>query len=347
MSLDFSQLKSLIIDGVELNQLYISNYNNLISSAIDTNGTIYNGCGYIEGYRLSSSGALKEQSNTITSGFIPCAATSVIRIAGVVWLHNINYNTYNYLTYYDSNFTMLGSINVNYDAGGTVLHPHGNLAIDTSQSVITVDENGCTTFQIVFEEGQDPSNIAYFRINGIGQGSNMVVTVDKEIQSICVFERYLYTNRVLKSTEADDVTIYNGDLGYKNGYRVRSGGAEGATSTGSCTGFIPVKGGDIVRLSGWDFANKCNENAINVADSTHTNIGQFTMLPAQYGIFTQSAYKEYSYGSVVQEKTGVWKWIVPPAASGVAYIRVSGYSPYPVENNLGSKMIVTINEEIV
>ena len=151
-----------------------------------------------------------------------------------------------------------------------------------------------------------------------------------------------YVNQVPLSTEADGKTIYNGGLGYKNGYRVRSGGGEGATNQGACSGFIPVKGGDIVRMSGWDFSYEANENAINVADSTHTNIGQFTMNPAQYGIFT-SAYQAYSYNSVIQEKTGVWKWVVPPAASGVAYIRVSAYNG---KGNHGSKMIVTINEEI-
>ena len=154
-----------------------------------------------------------------------------------------------------------------------------------------------------------------------------------------------YTNQVPFSTEADGKTIYNGGLGYKNGYRVRSGGAEGETSQGACTGFIPVKGGDVVRLSGWDFSYKANENAINVADSTHTNIGQFTMLGAAYGIFTQSAYKSYASASVVQEKTGVWKWVVPPSASGVAYIRVSEYKQgTPVTH--GANMIVTVNEEI-
>ena len=43
-----------------------------------------------------------------------------------------------------------------------------------------------------------------------------------------------HTNLVPLSTEADGVTIYNGGLGYKNGYRIRSGGAEGATGVGSC-----------------------------------------------------------------------------------------------------------------
>lgn len=150
-----------------------------------------------------------------------------------------------------------------------------------------------------------------------------------------------YKNWVTCSTESDGVTIYNGGLGYKNGYRIRSGGAEGAMTTGSCTGFIPVKGGDVIRLSGWDFSVSTTNNAINVSNAAFANIGQLTAQPARYGIFFDGSYNAYDYSSVVQEKTGVWKWVVPPSASGVAYIRVSGYTVGD-----GSKMIVTINEAL-
>ena len=150
-------------------------------------------------------------------------------------------------------------------------------------------------------------------------------------------------NWVKHSINADG-TIYNNGLGYKNGYRVRSGGAEAAASEASCIGFIPVKGGDIVRLSGWDFSLASAENSINAANSAFSNIGQFTTQPANYGIFNSESgdYNAYGVSSVVEEKTGVWRWIVPPAASGVAYIRVTGHT-----NGDGSNMIVTVNEEIV
>lgn len=152
-----------------------------------------------------------------------------------------------------------------------------------------------------------------------------------------------YKNWVKYSTESDGVTIYNGGLGYKNGYRVRSGGAEGATTGGSCTGFIPVKGGDVVRFSGWDMAAQNNENAVNVSNSEFENIGQFAGA-GEYGIFAD-AYKAYSRSSMVLEKTGIWKWVVPPAASGVAHIRVSGLTN-PSYVGSYADMIVTINEEI-
>ena len=153
-----------------------------------------------------------------------------------------------------------------------------------------------------------------------------------------------YTNLVPLSTEADDVTIYNGGLGYKNGYRIRSGGAEGAISTGSCSGFIRIKGGDVIRMSGYDALALRNENAINVFDASHTNLGQTVggSHDYGYGIF-QKTWTEYNWSlakGVKEEKTGVYVWTVPPDAS-IAYMRVSGYTKAD-----GSKMIVTVNEEI-
>lgn len=147
-----------------------------------------------------------------------------------------------------------------------------------------------------------------------------------------------YTNLVCSSINADG-TIYNDGQGYKEGYRIRSGGTE-AEYNSVCTGFIPVKAGDIVRLSGWDFSAAQNGNAINVSDSNFTNIGQFTMLNASYGIFLESAYSNYSYNSVIKESDSVWKWAVPPTASGVAYIRITAY------NTTGANMIVAVNEQI-
>lgn len=155
-----------------------------------------------------------------------------------------------------------------------------------------------------------------------------------------------YINEVRRSINTNG-TIYNG-TGYKNGYRIRSGGAEGAQADAACTGFIPVKGGDIVRISGCNFAQSSTSNAINVADASFSNIGQMTpsYADAGYGIFAPSAaYQSYCYKkAVVKESANVWRWTVPPAASGAAYIRVTGYN---ASGNHGANMIVTINEEII
>jgi hypothetical protein len=164
--------------------------------------------------------------------------------------------------------------------------------------------------------------------------------ITRKIDNLILWKKQ-NNNQVPKSINADG-SIYNNGLGYKDGYRVRSGGAEGANSNTTCTGFIKVNPGDVIRIAGFDFSHPQNGNAINLSDNSFTNIGQFTMLPAGYGIIA-SSYSSYGHTSVVKESNNVHKWIVPPAASGVAYIRISGYSTsgYP-----SSKLIVTINEEI-
>jgi hypothetical protein len=151
-----------------------------------------------------------------------------------------------------------------------------------------------------------------------------------------------YTNLVPLSTEADGTTIYNNGLGYKDGYRVRSSGAETTSEIASCTGYIPVKGEDIIRLSGYNVALAHVGNAINVFDGALNNLGQVVANRANsgYGIFEKTAYASYCWNSIVENPTGVYTWIVPPDTS-IAYMRVTGYT-----GSVGSKMIVTINEEI-
>lgn len=131
-------------------------------------------------------------------------------------------------------------------------------------------------------------------------------------------------NQVPLSINADG-TPYNGGLGYKDDYRVRSGGAEAAHTGATCTGYIPVHPGDVVRISGCDFDYVSTGNAINASDSSFTNLGQLVRNMTGYGIFaTSGEWYAYSMHSVVQESEGVWRWVVPPAASGVAWIRVTG-----------------------
>lgn len=63
-----------------------------------------------------------------------------------------------------------------------------------------------------------------------------------------------YTNQIPISTDTDG-SIFNG-IGYKQGYRLNSSGnvadatSGGITTDCFATGFIPVKGGDVIRFSG-------------------------------------------------------------------------------------------------
>lgn len=151
-----------------------------------------------------------------------------------------------------------------------------------------------------------------------------------------------YVNQIPLSTEADGVTIYNGGLGYKNGYRVRSGGAELAFTSACCTGYIPVTGLSVIRVSGYDkgFKDGGVQSAVNVYDANFSNLGQISgNTNPGYGIFVSNDLKDYAGTSVVQE-TNCWKWTVPPNEYGIAYIRVSAHTTE------GSRLIVTVDEEI-
>lgn len=147
-----------------------------------------------------------------------------------------------------------------------------------------------------------------------------------------------HTNLVPLSTEADGVTIYNGGKGYKDGYRVRSGGAEATSTNATCTGFIKATNGDVIRLSGYDAQYSNAANAINVFDGNRNNLGQIAAnSDKSYGCFLNTG---NNWDDVIAEGNGVYYWIVP-SGYGIEYIRVTGYT-----NGQGSKMIITKNEEI-
>lgn len=148
-----------------------------------------------------------------------------------------------------------------------------------------------------------------------------------------------YKNWVKYSTESDGKTIYNGGLGYKDGYRVRSGGAEGAKTDATCTGFITVKAGDVIGIGGAQLGENSTSNAINVYDASYTNIGQIVenLKDRGYGIFSSGVLSNWNKGTT---KNGCFYWTVPSGAN-IAYVRVTARM-----NGKGSDMIVTINEEI-
>ena len=157
-----------------------------------------------------------------------------------------------------------------------------------------------------------------------------------------------FKNWVRYSTESGGAAIYNGGLGYKNGYRVRSGGAEGASGNTACTGFIPVKGGDVIRIKGWtrytDSGNAAN--AINAANSSYSNIGQIGN--SDYGIFASGgSAAAYNRTTIKDNANGISSWVVPPDSTGVKYIRVSAFNnSSSLGGAVGEQLIVTINEEI-
>lgn len=156
-----------------------------------------------------------------------------------------------------------------------------------------------------------------------------------------------YKNWVPFSINADG-TIYNNGLGYKNGYRIRSGGAETTAARSTITGFMPVAGLDVIRVKGdgAKFKNSTADNAINVFDAGFNNLGQIVgNSDTGYGVFEASGKLAAYNAKTVVQRDGFWEWTVPPSSSGIAYIRVT-CSTNSDQNSTYAELIVTINEEI-
>lgn len=159
-------------------------FTNLVPTSTDTDGSVYNGVGYKDNTRLSSSGGVSgsAQTGSVTTGFMPFKNTDVIRMKGAEWLGaTTKYGGHFYLSLYDANKAFItggGMASSTYDAD-----PGG-----PAQLSVTYDEaTGVTTFSIIDPDGATGSfraaakNAKYFRVNGYGSGANLIVTVNEEI----------------------------------------------------------------------------------------------------------------------------------------------------------------------
>lgn len=188
--IDFSTLKELSIAGIKLVELFIngvqvwkSGFKNWVKYSTEADGkTIYNGgLGYRNGYRLSSSGEEKVQTNAVSTGFIPATPKDIIRMAGVSWKSTINAG-YTYICFYDAKFNKLAHINEyqGQSSNGVANMSAGTvLTNDKRAHNITADANGVYTFDLDYQSG---ASFSYIRISAEGNGADMIVTINEPIE---------------------------------------------------------------------------------------------------------------------------------------------------------------------
>ena len=141
-------------------------YTNQIPISTDTDGSVFNGVGYQEGYRLSSSGGLSDAPGMYVTGFIPAEYLSVVRLKNVGHNYNESTATSQRIALYDANRNFLFTANANA----------------TSALLKQFDADGnLTQFTVTNYGGNDASTAAYFRINGSYIGADSVITVNEEI----------------------------------------------------------------------------------------------------------------------------------------------------------------------
>ncbi len=146
-------------------------YTNLVPTSIDTDGSIYNGTGYMLNYRLNSSGTLTAKDNAIASGFIKYG-NNVLRVYGYSG-SSIGDNG-NYVAFYDSGFakTYVTNYQSCVNAGATFIEQNGLYMLTVDPSVIT--DNVLKSYF---------ANAAYIRCGAaqVDSADDFVVTLDEEI----------------------------------------------------------------------------------------------------------------------------------------------------------------------
>lgn len=165
------------IDGLVL---WAIKYTNKVPTSIDTDGSIYNGVGYKDNTRLSSSGSVSgtAQNGSVTTGFIPYKGTDVIRMKGAEWLNaTTNYQGHYYINYYDSNKNFLIGLSSNAYSGIA--------AYKTAIEIVYDSATGVTSFDLLESSSSSLSIYAqtasYIRINAYGKGKDLIVTINEEI----------------------------------------------------------------------------------------------------------------------------------------------------------------------
>ena len=145
-------------------------YTNLLPSATDTDGSIYNGVGWEKGYRLGSNGAPSGQNDSYLTGFIPIKFGDVVHLKNVKWQNGVTtgLNSGNQrISFYDANKAHLGQANA-IGLGGTL-------------SGVKDANNIWTQFTVKNWSGVDVGSAAYFRLNCAEISGDSIITVNEEI----------------------------------------------------------------------------------------------------------------------------------------------------------------------
>jgi hypothetical protein len=145
-------------------------YVNQIPISTDTNGSVFNGTGFRNGYRLNSSGAIAEYTAhpMVVSGFIPCKSGDIIRLQNITWQSGVDSQNNQRIACYDANKNYLNQSNVGVIAGiSTTIKDENNIV-----QQFTLASDG---------ESFNPTNAAFVRISATHIGADSILTVNQEI----------------------------------------------------------------------------------------------------------------------------------------------------------------------
>ena len=218
----------------------------------------------------------------------------------------------------------------------------------TSNSATTVDKGASYTATITPESGYamqvltvimggtdiTSSAVSGSTISIASVTGNVVITaVAQEITN--------YTNVVRTSEALDSTAVYNGGLGYKNGYYT-SGGKEHANAGDCCTGLIPytisadMQPTDVIYIKGYTGA----------PNASHTRFSYWTAAKAHKTEI--NGFLSTTHGSFVfdVETLGTGYYKLTPMSGAHHYNNGVGYIRFSFAGTDGANVIITKNEPI-
>lgn len=155
---DINNFRRYMIDGNPPDVRADANYTNLVPTSIDSDGSIFNTTGYADDYRLSSNGKPSALVGSTCCGYIPAVKGDVIRFTGVGWN----------LSDVDASFSSrcyFQELNSSFNVIGANRNDQNTLTKEGDVYIYTVSYN----------------STEYIRLNGIGNGEDLIVTVNQEI----------------------------------------------------------------------------------------------------------------------------------------------------------------------
>ena len=159
------------------------------------------------------------------------------------------------------------------------------------------------------------------------------VTGDIVITATAITQAPSYTNQIPISTDSTGA-IYN-NIGYKDGYRISDSGVDEKLGHKSVTGFIPIKKGDTIRIKG-----VYNNDVTSCRMCAYDNSKTF-QTARNGGIFATTG--SYSLSNDIMTYIPNEYFV----GDATRYFRFSCDTGAHTGEEDGSKLIITVNEEII
>ena len=289
-------------------------YNNLVTMSETKAGNQYSGRGYMNDYSLSSLDEISYRTGYTHTGYISATSKDVIRIAGA----DVDGSSGNSILVFDKNHEVIwiASLAGEKDIKSGIEYTTTGVLVFTPSKVQT----GTLT------------DMSYIRISVKGNGENLIVTKNEEIDGSEISEDIgspvvSYTNIVQYAT--DKYGNEYGDGGSINNCRL-TGTGEPETATGFvCIGYLEADTEAVIRVKGIGF-DGTEGSYLCVYDNNHSLIKAIKLNgknDTDNAVVYEGAVMKFTPGDAVNNY------------SSIAYFRVSGIGT-------NSNLVVTYCEEI-